>query len=343
MADGAANGEIQVDVAKLSSDDIGQTADALAGLFPEEQTEEIQQEGQEAQPGDAEEVETPPIGEDETGQSEQGESPAIEPPVSWNAEDKQLFAKLPPEVQQTVARRESEREKLTLQQSREASERAKALDAERQELANVRAQQSNALAGVLLQLYPELERFQKIDWHTLAREQPAMWTQQRQAFDDLQMRINFSQQQLKQIQDHESAESQKRSQEFSKVQQKLLLEKVPEFADALKRTEFREAVYKYVPEITAEEFGSISDHRHMLILRDALAYRKAAALRAEAKTKLTPATQPKRLAPAPRRAGSPSEEATNRQLSGLHDKLRKSGRTDDAAAILVASGIFGKA
>lgn len=348
MVDGVpAAGEVQIDLAKLSSDDIGTAGEALAGLFaePEEQTQEIPQEGREAaQPADAEAAETPPIGEDETGQSEPGKSPAIEPPVSWTAEEKQLFATLPPETQSAIARRESEREKLTLTQSREVSERVKAVEAEREQLANIRAQQTNALSGLLIQLYPELDRFQKVDWDTLARERPAEWAQQRQAFDGLMMRINLAQQQLGQIRQNETTEQQKRGQEFLKQQRDLLVEKVPDFADTAKFKAFGDDVLRYVPEITKEELGSISDHRYLLVLKDALAYRKGTALRKEAQTKITPAKPTaQRLAPAPRRSGSAGEEAQARVLSGLHDNLRKSGRTDDAAALLVASGIFGKA
>lgn len=348
MADGTAPapGDVQIDLAALSSDDIGQAGDALAGLFPDlRNTPEIQQEVNDDQPADAEAEETLPIGEDETGHSEPGTAPAIEPPVSWTAEEKQLFTQLPPELRQTLARRESERERLTQTQANEAGERAKGLEAERTQLATVRAQQVNLAGALLLQLYPELERFQKTDWETLARERPAEWAQQRQAFDGLQVRIGTAQRQLADIQQQQQTDQAAQQQTFLKEQQKLLLEREPAFGDALKSKALRDDLVKFLPEVTTEELGAISDHRHLLIARDAMLYRKAVAARAEALAKKVPGAQPQpkqRLAPAPRRSGSAGEEAQARQIAGLHENLRNSGRIQDAASLMAASGMFGK-
>lgn len=58
---------------------------------------------------------------DENGEQEAEEVPAIPvvaPPSGWRADEKQLFAKLPPELQHEVARRESDRDRL-LHQSRQ--------------------------------------------------------------------------------------------------------------------------------------------------------------------------------------------------------------------------------
>src|ERR1700743_1890816 len=105
-------GEVQIDTAKIGSDDVAEIGDALSGLFAEEGAgapQENQQEG-ESQPEDTEEGESLPIGDTEEGQSEQSESSAIEPPVSWTAEAKEQFKQFPLEAQKVIAQRESERE-----------------------------------------------------------------------------------------------------------------------------------------------------------------------------------------------------------------------------------------
>jgi hypothetical protein len=334
-------GEVQIDAGRLGSDDIGEVGDALAGLFPDHTP--IQQRETPAE--DAEQEETPAIGEHEDGQSEQPEGAAIEPPVSWTAEEKQLFAQLPPELQQTVLRRESERDRLTSTQSQKASEEARRLEAERTLLANDRAQQVTLLQSVLYQLTPELQRFQQIDWDKLARERPAEWAQERQAFDGLQMRWNIAQQQIGQIQTQQQNDQAKQQQTFLQAEHTKLVEKVPEFADRAKLKAFGEDLVKYLPEFTAQEINSVADHRQLMIARDAMLYRKAMALRAQAQTKRTPPAQTQRQQPlrTNARRGDAGEEANGRVLGALHETLRNKGTTQAAADLLTATGIFGKA
>lgn len=335
-------GEIRVDLGKLGSDDIGDVGDALAGLFPEDQ-QEIQQPGQRPV-ADTEEAETLPIGEHEDGQSEQQEVAAIEPPVSWTADEKHLFAQLPPELQQTVLRRESERDRAISTQSQKASEEARRLETERTALANDRAQQVSLLQSVLFQLTPEFQRFQTIDWDTLAREKPAEWAMQRQAFDGLQMRWQVAQQQIGQIQEQAQAEQRKQFQSYLATEHQKLTEKIPEFADRGKLKAFADDLIRYLPEFTQQEINSVADHRQLMIARDAMLYRKAVALRAQAQTKRAPTAQTQRqpLRPTARR-GDAGEEANGRRLGALHETLRNRGTTQAAADLLEATGIFGKA
>lgn len=58
------------------------------------------------------------------------DQPEVVPaPVGWSDEDRAHFATLPPNVQKTIARRESEREKALGQKSQEFAERARRLEA----------------------------------------------------------------------------------------------------------------------------------------------------------------------------------------------------------------------
>ncbi len=59
--------------------------------------------------------------EDEQGEIETGEKPAIQPPVSWAADKKQLWEQLPPETREYISQRESERDRYLEQKSRELS------------------------------------------------------------------------------------------------------------------------------------------------------------------------------------------------------------------------------
>lgn len=342
-------GEVSIDVARLGSDDIAEVGDALAGLFAEEDgAQEIQQEGATAQPADTEQEEIPAIGNTEDGHSEQPEGAAIEPPLTWTAEEKQAFIDLPPEAKAALApfmRRESERERLTSTQAQKTAEATQRLEAARQQVDNDRAQQVMLLQSVLYQLTPDLQRFQTIDWNKLAAEKPAEWAQQRQAFDDLTMRWNLAQQQIVGIQGQARQEQENQHQTFLASEKEKLVAKVPEFADPAKAKAFVEDVAKFMPELTQAELQAVADHRQILILREALQYRKAIAAKAAAQTKRTlpaPASNVRQLRPTARPASGAVEEAKTRQLAALHDNLRRAGTTQNAADLLVATGIFGK-
>lgn len=93
----------------------------------------------EGEPGEGDEYEADdeePEGEED--ESEEPEEPAIPPPVSLNAEEKEVFAQLPPEAQQAWAASETRRN----QQVQEVTTRA----SEAQRVAEAKAAQANAQA-----------------------------------------------------------------------------------------------------------------------------------------------------------------------------------------------------
>lgn len=87
---------------------------AFGDELVEQQDEELPAEGAEESP--------PEEAEDDTElEAEIDELPPIEAPVSWDAEAKERFAKLPREDQEYLAKRESERERFVQQKSQEAA------------------------------------------------------------------------------------------------------------------------------------------------------------------------------------------------------------------------------
>ena len=100
--------------------------------FEDEEQDETEGDDTEDEYEDGDEAED---GEDE---SEEPAQPAIPPPVSLNAEEKEVFAQLPPEAQQAWAASETRRN----QQVQEATTRA----SEAQRVAEAKAAQANAQA-----------------------------------------------------------------------------------------------------------------------------------------------------------------------------------------------------
>lgn len=122
-----------------------------------------------AQSGD--ELEEPGEGQDEP------EIPAIEPPTSWDAEAKKLFAGLPPEAQRVIADRENQRDKAVNAKASEAAAARKASEA----AANEAAQIAQHYADQLNQYTRAIEP-QRPDYSLLATD-PQAYAQQAAAYE----------------------------------------------------------------------------------------------------------------------------------------------------------------
>lgn len=335
--------QVTVDLSKITDED--SAAEQLQGLFEDEDAPAGDDDsqppaGKGAEPG------TAPSTDDDTVQVEQA-PPAIEAPVSWTAEDKALYAKLPPEVQQTVLRRESERDRVTSERVQKATEQAQRLDAAYSAVANERAQAMQALHGVLFQVQPEIAEFQKVDWIKLAQENPAQWAAQQARLQDLQNRSNLAQQSIATLQQQQQADTEKRMGAKRLEEDQRILEKLPEFRDPAKAQAFVRDVAKYFETMgyaPAEipQLGSwmSTDHRLVLMARKAMLYDRAQAARTEAATKRVapPASNVRPLRPAARPAGGARDDASQAELTALHGNLAKTGSTQAAADLLLALG-----
>lgn len=113
-----------------------------------------------------------------------------------------------------------------------------------------------------------------------------------------------------------------------------LREKAPEFRDDAAFKSFREDVLSVVPReygIKPEELTEIGDHRALLVIRDAIAYRKLQADKA-AKIEEAKKAPPVQVA-APGRRVSQDERADQARKEQFQ-RLKKTGSIDDALAIL---------
>lgn len=343
MADAAPapkEGEIQIDVKQLNSGDFG-AGQALTALFAEPE-DQIQPEG-EGPEDEAGAPETAPTSDTEDGQSEQEETPAIEPPVSWNAEAKEEFAKLPLSQQKFISDRERERDDFIATHGRKTAEETQRLTAKQTQLETERAQHANLFAATILQLVPDLQRFNGIDWDKLALDKPAEWAQQRQAFESLTNRMNNAQAQLDNIRRTQAQEQEVKHKEFLEKEKASLFQKIPEFSDPSKGKALYEDMSKHLTEFTSQEIAGVVDHRFLVVAKDALSWRKHQAALKAAGAKKTQGTQSnvRPLRPAARQPGA-ADDAQVKHVEALHGKLAKSGTIRDAQELLVATGMFGK-
>jgi hypothetical protein len=286
---------------------------------------------EETQPTGDDEDELEPQDGDDAGQA------AIEPPASWSAEDKAVFSKLPPEAQATIARRESERDRLVQTRTQEIADQRKAYDAQRQAIEGQSRQYLESLHTMLQLAVPEAEQFAAItdmQWQQLSVSDPARYVQLRAAREALAERVGKVQTEMQRVGQENARAQQTRQSEFLAEQKTKLVAKIPEFSDPAKAAalgrELNDAltgIYGFTP----EEIGQALDHRLIVIARDAMLYRKAEAARK--------AADAKRNNPPPRvqqpNAAPDRGDGQARSLREKRANLVRTGSVRDAAALFM--------
>jgi hypothetical protein len=294
-----------------------------------------------AQAEDAGELQAPP-GETESADPATQELPPIEPPRSWSKEDKELFARLPRETQERLADRERSRDSDFSRRQQEATERAKALEAERRQVEQARQQYEAALPQLLTVLQQQQAgEFADIrtvaDVERLVREDGPRYLQ----WDLHQKKVAAVQQEVAAAQQRQAQELGQLWQQFASEQDKLVTEKVPELADAKKAAELQSSALSTLKNIgfDQEELArawqgqqglSLRDHRLQMLILDATRWREAQAKAKSVAAKPVPPVQ----RPGVAQGRNAAREA---ELQNLTHKLERTGSLRDAAALLRAS------
>lgn len=287
----------------------------------------------------------PPV-ETESPDAAAPELPPVEPPRSWSKEDKELFKALPRETQERLAERERSRDTDFSRRQQEATERARALEAERLRVEQARGQYEHALPILLSNLQSAYAgEFADIktmdDVQKLATTDPIRYTQ----WDAAQKKIAAVQQEVMASQQRQQAEFGQALESFRAREAQLFAEKAPEFADPANAKKLMDGAVTVLRDLGFQdnELGelwrgerniSIHDHRLHLLLRDGVKWRDAQA-QAKAKT-----SQAKPLPPVQRPGVAQGANAAREaNLKTLNDQLDKSSGVNAlrAAAKLVAA------
>lgn len=179
--------------------------------------------------------------------------------------------------------------------------------------------------------------FNSIDWQKLANENPteynSKWVQYQgryKVLTDIAAQIG---QEQKQFQDAQQA----KAQEYFAEQKKLLEAKVPEWTDTTRRQKDKADIVEYLKTygLSKEEFESVSDHRMLLVVRDALSWNKLQKAKPGTLNKVKAA--PKLLKP-----GTTQSRAAKDALADQKDRgtLKQTGRVRDAVP-LIKRRLFG--
>ena len=185
--------------------------------------------------------------------------------------------------------------------------------------------------GVLSQLRQQMEAANKppdMDWNALERENPLQWLKLKELERQRDGEIQAVQAEQARMQQLLAGENDKKLQERLVVEQGLVLEKIPEWADGDLQVEEQRKLVEFGKAIgfSDHELNTIYDHRALVVLRDAMRYNEL--------------TNGDKITEAKSKIGSvkggnqeTSRRVRSRKAKAARAKLKATGKVDDAAAI----------
>lgn len=294
---------------------------AVASLLPEpreaneeeQETEAPQEAHEEAEP---EEVEAE---EPDTEEAEPEEAEDEEPVFTVKIDGKEI------EVPQSELVSGYQKDADYRKKTAALAEERRALEAKEAEINTLREQYEAELAKVAT------GKDEEPNWAQLAEDlDPWEYQKQRAQWEDEQKKVRAAREKLQQ-------ERLREAQQLTAKEQQVLLEKVPEWQD---KKSFESAAKEMMDLGTKhygfkqEEIASTIDHRLILLLRDAVAYRKMKATTANPAEKRA-AKKTTVLKPGSKQTKA---EKTAASTDALRQKLKRSGSVDDAVALLMSGG-----
>lgn len=167
------------------------------------------------------------------------------------------------------------------------------------------------------------DEFQNIDWNTLEQTDPTEYLRLRTRFQDRHQALGQALQYIGTQEQQKQLEQSQKFNAFVAEEAKKLSNSVPEWKDAEVMKKDKSALKEYLKShgYSDEEVGQVYDHRHVLILRDAMRYRDLQNKKLMVTKKVVEA--PKLQKPGAKKSNSDIESATFNEQRKL---LKKTGK-----------------
>jgi hypothetical protein len=210
------------------------------------------------------------------------------------------------------------------------AENVKAFDAQVQQVSQVVKAKLDTLQAELDRLIPSEK---SIDWDGLHQRDPAEYVKWKEYFRDLKDKRQAVAQEQAQIQFQAQQRAERETAETLKRESEALAKALPVFADPKKGDAAKAELRSYLigKGYTAEQIAGLSDHRSVTIAWKAAQYDKLQAAKP---------TVEKRVVNLPRvqkpGAALDGEHVSRQKQTSLEMKLRKTGRVEDAAALILS-------
>lgn len=229
-------------------------------------------------------------------------------------------------------------DKYVTQKSQAVSEEIKAFEAEKVHYINEVTERLNDTAH-LAQVFEQqlVSDYNNIDWNGLKTSDPGRYAALRQDFTDKQNALNSAKAQLGQqaqkvAQEQEQMAAAQHNEQLAR-EHEAVLSHIPEWNDAEVAKTEKAAIASFMKEnynFTDDDLMGITDHRALLIVRDAMKARNG-------EKKVTAAEKKVRKLPKISRPGK-NKRPKNVQAEATKKRrvqLRKTGKPRDAAALLM--------
>lgn len=205
-----------------------------------------------------------------------------------------------------------------------ASEEVRAAQAERAQISQERAQYQNQLNQLTSALGEQLSRAP--DWNALLENDPVEYLKQQHLFNQRQAAYQNARQEQAQHAQQTQAQNAQAAQQTLIQEREQLLAILPAWKDDAKAQTEKAAIVKHLVErgYTPEQVSQLSDHKTVVMAREAMLYRQMMA-KAKETTKAVEKLPPRMEKPGVSR---PTDGRTTDMQA-----LRKSGKAEDAAAL----------
>lgn len=160
---------------------------------------------------------------------------------------------------------------------------------------------------------------------------PIGYMEAKMQYDAELKEFNEQQGQMMQLQQYRQQQAQAEQQQRIQQEAQLLMEKIPELSEPEKAGKFREDLVRTASEFygySPEDMQGVTDHRALMVLRDAMMWRKSQSKRTQAEEKAKKARPV--IKPQAKRTVDPKRKAAQKAKT----QLKKSGDINDAIDLL---------
>ena len=209
-----------------------------------------------------------------------------------------------------------------------AAEERKAAEAETQKARQERNDYAQKLTTYAIQLQGMLAEQQNINFDELREADPLEYLKQKDLYEKRQLALQQAAVEHQQIQQLNEQELQQAKTQYLQTQQQELIAKLPAWKDEKKATTEKAEIKEFLKGqgFTDQDIAQVADHRHVILLRNAMLFDKL--------MKQAPAAT-KKVASAPakgERPGVAAESTDQRNKVMQAVRKQKSLTTDQAAA-----------
>ena len=210
----------------------------------------------------------------------------------------------------------------------EASETRKAAEAEFNTARSERQQYANQLQGITQQLQGALQEQAQINWTQLLDSDPVEYLKQQHLYQQRQSAYQNAQTEQSRVTQQQQAEQAQYIQNFVQKQHEELLAKLPDWKDESKAKAEKSLLVDNLESrgFNKTEISQITDHRMVLLAREAMKYQQLMSKAKAATQKVAP------LPPKVERSGTGTSNKPDARSSAM-TRLAKTGRVEDAASV----------